>query len=310
MFKRLSAETWVLLIALTLSGAGSFFRVLLRSQQSDVAIIAAAVRETFTPGDALLFQPAYNAHVYSQLGDLSPQSSAELFPEELPPRLHFLSLKGISLESSPDFESLGYSLSSSHTFAGGEWSVWEKEGSPPATLDLWRDIKQLRVSIHSQKQGGKLLSQCDYKVGVGFSCPKRPQWNRVSRELFDSEAGPRRCLWMHPPNKDEVLRISLPPLAPTPLHLSGGMMFSQHAAQSGRVPVQVELLSGPPENPQIHWAEQHGRSPHWRPISMDIETGENLFFEIHSENSGAAHFCLNAQFHPLDQKPTPEAGHE
>jgi len=256
---------------------------------------AAAIREDFQTGDLILFGPHTMSGPRTRLGDLPCHSprvpTAELLGEiTLGYRraqvleLNVLGATGLTEKA----ESLG-SVTKSQTWPGVRWTTVLLGDGPRLLFDLHQHLAQVTVTARYADGTQKL---CNKRKGKRWLCPRDPSWSYVGPEILDIGDEARRCVWLHPLDKNGVLTVQLPPLRGVGLELHAGFGFTRHAARAARSPVQVRISSGKIEL----WRGQIQPNHSWqRARAVLPENAPPVRLELWTPHNGAAHLCGNVR---------------
>ncbi|MEE8408915.1 MAG: hypothetical protein V3T05_04875 [Myxococcota bacterium] len=255
---------------------------------ADLAAAAAAVRQSFRPGDLIVVEPRYLVGPRQRLGDLPLWEPLSLSAEDVRPyrRVHLMRVDAIGLDDAlvSVLQSIGSEVDV-QSFGDVELRTYTLAGGDRVLFDLRSEIDRVRVVA---RYSDGVESACERWDGNRWVCPRNPGWNFVGRKTLDIDGQPRDCVWMHPLPKGGTLRIELPAVD-FGTAITGGYGFAFGSARRARAPVRVRVVRGETEILSFRHPPRRG----WERFRAPLPEGGDLRIEVTSENNGASHFCMS-----------------
>ena len=164
-------------------------------------------------------------------------------------------------------------------------------GAPALRFDFRERLKAGEVWLRDQKNGKSL--HCNQARPKGWACPKRPHWQRVTREWRLATENGVDALWVHPPKAGETLELRWEkvPLG-TRMVLQYG--HTRKGATRAKAPVDVEVWISGKRVKSFQHAPRFAYSTTVIDTTPWSSTPQDVAFRFSSKNNGTNHFVFDA----------------
>lgn len=272
-------------------------------RDSDWQEASAEVRAGFREGDLIVISPWWASQGWVYLGDLVTVEQMSREDDEGYGRIWEVALPGHRHEH---YASTGRLVRQSDA---GRLTVrlYEFPDAPKNLFDFVSAIEShARVSMIPDNGGA--WEACTFRpnsrtglvpnsaVQTGkWKCDQRLPWNYVAREVIaDLDNRPRLCLWAHPVD-GKTIHIEFS-------DVPEGAVIEGHVGR--RYEADRESIERPPIYLDVTAADvlvgtaAHEKGGGWTPYSFELGSGGTqgkVSFDVHSPQTGMAHFCFTAK---------------
>lgn len=254
----------------------------------DYAKMSAYLEKEAKAGDALAVLPAWSLRAHTaapQALDIISGDDLHLRPLGRYKRIFVVIESGG--ESDFDKVSLNFGNTKSiEVFGALTLARFDHEQKVRLVSDFREGLKSASVFV-----SGAEPVHCDRKIASGFDCPKRKDWQRVTREHLLVSENSDEMIWAHPPKPGHALEIIYNDIAVGERFVLRTAL-TRHASTRAHAPVDVEVWQDDVRLTSVSHSRAFGVKSHI--FKADQKQKSQVVFRISSQAHGAAHFAFDA----------------